>query len=179
MSKQLVWACNWVIPDCCILMTHISWIIKVIRSAQLSIEKLGSPSESLQRCTNHPWNIFARNFTYNVMELLFSPNHGFHHATITFISFDKKIYCNFWSKIKSLIPKFVIWMKLPWIVYQQARCRYPRAWKESAMVPCMFLHLCNHIKIILYNLYSFNRLMQNILSIVWIMHIKTIENKSY
>ena len=81
---------NWEIPDCCILMTHISWIIKVVRSAQLSIEKLGSPSESLQRCTNHPWNIFARNFTYNVMELLFSSNHGFHHATITFISFDKK-----------------------------------------------------------------------------------------
>ena len=149
MSKQLVWACNWVIPDCCILMTHISWIIKVIRSAQLSIEKLGSPSESLQRCTNHPWNIFARNFTYNVMELLFSPNHGFHHATITFISFDKKSSVIFDQKSN-------LWFRNSWFEWN---C--PELYINKLVVDILELeknlqwcHVCSCIYAVISKLYS-------------------------
>ena len=128
-------------------MTHVSWVTKMIHYVKSSIEKFGSPCKSFQRCTNHAWNIFARDFTYYVMELLFSSNHGFHHTTITFASFNKNIHLIF-DKNHILISKFLTWMKLPWIVYQQVRCRYPPAWRESATVPYKSLHLWIHIKIV-------------------------------
>ena len=59
-----------------------------------------------------------------------------------------KIFIWFLIENHILISKFLIWMKLPWIVYQQARCRYPPAWRESATVPYKSLHLRIHIKIV-------------------------------